>query len=63
VYGEDLAAAFQERNIVHDRNASWRVIAWAYEQAQSAGSRVWRQGDELVELAPSWKALLAQATL
>jgi hypothetical protein len=57
-YGEELAAAFQERNIVYDPEASRRVTAWAYEQAQSAGSLVWRQGDELVKLAPGWRALL-----
>lgn len=62
-YGDELTAAFRERNIVHDQTASWRITAWAYEQAQSAGSLVWRQGDELVKLAPLWRALLAQSTL
>jgi len=62
-YGDELAAAFCERNIVHDLTASWRITAWAYKQAQSADSLVWRQGDELVKLTPLWRALLAQTTL
>jgi CRISPR/Cas system Type II protein with McrA/HNH and RuvC-like nuclease domain len=58
MYGEELAIAFQERNIVHDQKASLRITAWAYEQAQLAGSLVWQQGDELVKLTPTWRALL-----
>jgi 5-methylcytosine-specific restriction endonuclease McrA len=62
MYGEELAVAFQERNIVHDQKASRRVTAWAYEQAQLAGSLVWQQGDELVKLPPGWRALIKQTT-
>ncbi|MCA1565744.1 MAG: HNH endonuclease [Acidobacteria bacterium] len=58
MYGEELTVAFQERNIVHDQKASWRVTAWAYEQAQLAGSFVWRQDDELVKLTSAWRTLL-----
>jgi hypothetical protein len=60
-YGDGLAAAFRERNIVHDQTASWRITAWAYEQAQAANSLVWRQKDELVTLAPGWRSLLESA--
>jgi hypothetical protein len=58
MYGEELAAAFSEMNIVHDQDSSWRVTAWAYEQAQTARSLVWRQNNELVALTPEWRALL-----
>jgi hypothetical protein len=51
----DLAQSFQERSIVHDENASWQVAAWAYSQAQVAGSLVWMHGNELVPLSPLWK--------
>lgn len=57
-YGDELAAAFGERNIVYDQQASWRVTMWAYEQAQLAGSLVWQQGDELVKLTPTWRMRL-----
>lgn len=57
-YGQELATAFQQRNIVHDQIASLRVAAWAYEQAHTAGSLVWRQNDELVPITAEWKALL-----
>lgn len=58
MYGEALAVAFQQKNIAHDQKASWSVTAWAYEQAQLAGSLVWRQDDELVKLTSGWRALL-----
>jgi len=60
-YGDELAVAFRERNIVHDQQASWRVTSWAYEQAHTAGSLVWKQNDELVALTPEWRALLTAA--
>lgn len=47
-YGDELTAAFAERNILHDLTASQRVTAWAYEQVQMADSLVWRRGDEMV---------------
>ena len=31
MYGDELTAAFRERNIVHDQMASWRITTWAYE--------------------------------
>jgi hypothetical protein len=58
-HGDELATAFRERNILHDQKASWRITAWAYEQAQAAGSLVWRRNEELVKLTSEWKALLA----
>lgn len=60
-HGEELASAFGERNIVNDREASLRVTAWAYGQAQSAGSLVWKRDEELVALAPGWRSLLVRA--
>jgi len=40
MYGEELAAVFSERNIVHDQDSSLQVTTWAYEQAQTARSLV-----------------------
>jgi hypothetical protein len=57
-YGDELSTAFRERSISHDQKASWRITAWAYEQAQAAGSLVWRRNEELVELRSEWRALL-----
>ncbi len=62
-YGDELAAAFRERNIMHDRKASWRITIWAYEQAQISSSLVWRQNDELVTLTPEWRALLMAGSI
>jgi hypothetical protein len=60
-YGDELTTAFRERNIVHDQMASWRITSWAYEQAQAAGSLVWRRNEELVALTTEWRDLLAAA--
>jgi hypothetical protein len=57
-HGDALAAAFRERNVIHDLRASWRVPSWAYEQAQRAGSLVWVRGAELVALTPCWRELM-----
>ena len=62
-HGRDLARAFQERNIVHDENASWQVTAWAYGQAQAAGSLLWLHGDEMVSLSPSWRQAFRRSGL
>lgn len=59
-HGDELSAAFRERNVVHDLRASWRVTAWAYEQAQRAGSLVWVRGGDLVGLEPGWREFLIQ---
>jgi len=63
MYGEELATAFGERNIIHDQDSSWRVTAWAYEQAQISSSLVWRQNDELVTLTPEWRAVLMAGSI
>ncbi|HEY9404775.1 MAG TPA: HNH endonuclease domain-containing protein [Pyrinomonadaceae bacterium] len=57
-YGEELAGAFRIKNIAHDKNVSWGITVWAYEQAHVAGSLVWKCNDELVRLTPEWKSLL-----
>jgi hypothetical protein len=57
-YGSNLAAVFQEKNIVHDLQASWRITTWAYEQAQIADSLVWKRSNELVPLTSEWRILL-----
>jgi hypothetical protein len=62
-HGRDLARAFQERNIVHDEHASWQITAWAYGQAQAAGSLVWLHGDELTALLPGWEQVVRQSNL
>lgn len=62
LYGDKLAAAFQKRNIIHNQQASLRITMWAYEQAQIAGSLVWLERNELVELSPGWRELLFSRT-
>lgn len=62
-HGQDLARAFQERNIVHDEHASRQIAVWAYSQAQAAGSLVWLHGDELMALAPDWEQVVQQSNL
>jgi hypothetical protein len=59
-HGQDLARAFQERNIIHDEHASWQITAWAYSQAQAAGSLVWLHGNELMALSPGWVQVVQQ---
>jgi hypothetical protein len=62
-HGQDLVRAFQERNIVHDEHASWQITAWAYSQAQAAGSLVWLHGNELVVLSPEWEQVVQRFNL
>lgn len=59
-HGAELAALFQEKNIIHDQQASLRITLWAYDQAQHANSAVWLLGKELVELSSSWRSSLEQ---
>jgi hypothetical protein len=59
-YGEELSVSFRERNVVHDLQASGRVTAWAYEQAQRADSLVWVGGEALIALPQNWRDLIAQ---
>lgn len=60
-YGASMAEAFQERTIVHNERASRQITSWAYEQAQLAGSLVWRRHDELVAIPHQWRSLVTQA--
>lgn len=60
-HGAALSADFRERAIVHEEHTSWRVTAWAYGQAQTAGSLVWASGSELVTLSPTWKQIVEKA--
>jgi hypothetical protein len=57
-HGAELTDRFQEKNIVHDLEASRRITLWAYEQAEHAHSDVWSQARTLVELSPAWRSLL-----
>jgi hypothetical protein len=57
LFGTELARTFHERNIPQDEKASWRITAWAYEQAQRANSLVWLLGNELVSLPSGWRDL------
>lgn len=59
-YGDEIAGAFSEKNILHDLGASWRITTWAYDQAQQSGSLVWSRGDLLVKLTPAWRELLSR---
>jgi hypothetical protein len=60
IHGAKLSRDFSERNIVHDEPASWRVAAWAYGQAQAAGSYVWLRGNELVALTKAWEQVVCR---
>ena len=42
----------------HDPREGHEILlktAWAYRQAQAAGSLVWVRGNELVALSPAWE--------
>lgn len=60
-HGQELVRAFQERNIIHDEHASWRVTSWAYSQAQAASSLVWLHGNELIALSPEWEQVVKRS--
>ena len=60
-YGAGMADVFQQRSIVHNERASWQITTWAYEQAQLAGSLVWRRDNELVAIPDQWRFIVTQA--
>ncbi|MGH9875703.1 MAG: hypothetical protein ACRD9S_24870 [Pyrinomonadaceae bacterium] len=55
-HGAELAGRFEEKNIIHDQQASRQITLWAYEQAQHANSDVWLLGKKLVALSSSWRS-------
>jgi len=58
-HGRILVPFFDEHDLVHDLPGSRRVARGAYEQAEVSMSKVWIRGDEMVDLAPGWRTLLA----
>jgi 5-methylcytosine-specific restriction endonuclease McrA len=57
-HGAELAGRFQEKNIIHDQQASRQITLWAYEQAQHTNSDVWLIGKSLIALSSSWRSSL-----
>jgi hypothetical protein len=55
-HGNAMSDAFQKQNIVHNQNASLRVTTWAYEQAQQAGSLLWKRSNELAPISQAWRS-------
>ncbi len=57
-YGDQIAAALEDRGIVSQLAASNRVAAWAYSQTEAADGLTWFRGDEMVPLDIKWRDLL-----
>jgi 5-methylcytosine-specific restriction endonuclease McrA len=59
LHGKALSQEFNTRGILHNLEATEKIAAWAYSQAQSAGANVWLQQDDLMPIDPSWRQILA----
>jgi hypothetical protein len=57
-YGNAMAGDFSRENIIHNQQASLQITTWAYEQAQLAGSLVWRRDNDLVAIPSTWRNYL-----
>jgi hypothetical protein len=55
---DEMAQRFDSDGLMHDSAASVRIAAWAYGQAESAGSLVWSHDKELVPLPREWREIL-----
>lgn len=58
-HGDELRTRFDEKRLIHDEEASIRVVRWAYELAESAGSLVWVRADEMAPLSGDWRRVMA----
>ncbi len=59
--GRDLARLFDERGLLHDVAASYRITSWAYASAERARAQVWMTKRELAPLGTAWRAVLVTA--
>jgi hypothetical protein len=55
---ESLANAFDQAGLVHDVNASTRIVQWAYARAEAIGAQGWLSGKEFVPLGADWRTIL-----
>ena len=56
-----LAAAFEQATLRHDARRSRKIAAWAYEQAELAGARVWIEAERFTRLEARWREALGTA--
>jgi hypothetical protein len=59
-FGGQIGQALEERGIVSQLAASNRVAQWVYGQTEAANGLTWLRADEMVPLAPGWRALLEE---
>lgn len=59
LYGKSLSQEFDTRGILHNLEATEKIAAWAYSQAQSAGANLWLKSTDLIPIDPSWRKILA----
>lgn len=60
--GTDLATAFDAREIVHDATASFRVMSWAYANAEASHAQLWLTADAYEPIDTNWRSVLAART-
>ena len=53
-----LAEGFARLHAPHDLDASVQIAAWAYEQVERTGGRVWALDRKYVPLGTGWRAIL-----
>ena len=57
-FGAVIAEACDRKGIMHDRPASVRIAAWAYEQTETTGGLLWLARGALVAITDRWREAL-----
>lgn len=58
-FGKALSQEFDTRGIYHNLEATEKIAFWAYSQAESAGSNLWINSNDVLPIDRSWRQLLS----
>ncbi len=57
IFGKELGASFDLKNLIHDIDATMEIGHWAYRMAERSGAQVWVAPDQYEKLGPDWKTI------
>lgn len=57
-HGKALSQEFNTRGILHNLEATEKIVVWAYSQAETAGANLWFQKDDVMPIDLSWRQIL-----
>jgi 5-methylcytosine-specific restriction endonuclease McrA len=56
-FGKDLIAKFNNKNLIHELDATREVCCWAYGMAERSEAQVWIARNQYDKLGPEWRAI------